>query len=76
MPALFADLSIAGIPLAFLSIALIVELTPGPNLAYLAALALAEGRRAGFGRRTHDDAQAHPCHRSCCCCVLAFPVDG
>ncbi|HVX36687.1 MAG TPA: LysE family translocator [Hyphomicrobium sp.] len=48
MPALFADLSIAGIPLAFLSIALIVELTPGPNMAYLAALALAEGRRAGF----------------------------
>jgi threonine/homoserine/homoserine lactone efflux protein len=48
MPAFFADLSIAGIPLAFLSIALIVELTPGPNMAYLAALALAEGRRAGF----------------------------
>jgi threonine/homoserine/homoserine lactone efflux protein len=52
MPALFADLSIAGIPLAFLSIALIVELTPGPNMAYLAALTLAEGRRAGFATVT------------------------
>jgi threonine/homoserine/homoserine lactone efflux protein len=48
MPAFFSDLSIAGIPLAFLFIALIIELTPGPNMAYLAALSLAEGRRVGF----------------------------
>lgn len=27
---------------------LLIELTPGPNMAYLAALSLAEGRRAGF----------------------------
>lgn len=28
---------------------LIVELTPGPNMAWLAALTMAEGRRAGIG---------------------------
>ncbi len=28
--------------------ALLIELTPGPNMAYLAALTLAEGRRIGF----------------------------
>lgn len=27
---------------------LLIELTPGPNMAYLAALCLAEGRRVGF----------------------------
>lgn len=27
---------------------LLIELTPGPNMAYIAALSLSEGRRAGF----------------------------
>ncbi len=33
---------------AFLLAVLILELTPGPNMGYLAALALARGRRAGL----------------------------
>jgi threonine/homoserine/homoserine lactone efflux protein len=33
--------------LAFAAISLIVELTPGPNMAYLAALSLVKGWRAG-----------------------------
>jgi threonine/homoserine/homoserine lactone efflux protein len=32
----------------FASMALIVELTPGPNMAYLATISIAHGRRAGF----------------------------
>jgi threonine/homoserine/homoserine lactone efflux protein len=35
-------------PLEFALTALLIELTPGPNMAWLAALALAEGRRKGF----------------------------
>ncbi|KAF0232016.1 MAG: lysine exporter protein [Beijerinckiaceae bacterium] len=34
--------------LEFALTALIIELTPGPNMAWLAALSLAEGRRAGL----------------------------
>ena len=34
--------------LEFTLTALLIELTPGPNMAYLAALSLAEGRRVGF----------------------------
>jgi threonine/homoserine/homoserine lactone efflux protein len=34
--------------LAFAAISLIVELTPGPNMAYLAALSLIKGWRAGI----------------------------
>jgi threonine/homoserine/homoserine lactone efflux protein len=37
-----------GVPLTFLWISFIVELTPGPNMTYLAVLTLAEGRSAGF----------------------------
>jgi threonine/homoserine/homoserine lactone efflux protein len=36
------------VPPEFLLTALLIELTPGPNMAYLAALSLAEGRRVGF----------------------------
>lgn len=34
--------------LAFALTALVVELTPGPNMAYLAVIAVVEGRRAGL----------------------------
>src|SRR5262245_7232920 len=34
--------------LAFALTALIIEITPGPNMTYLAALSLSSGRRAGF----------------------------
>jgi threonine/homoserine/homoserine lactone efflux protein len=34
--------------LAFAVTSLVIELTPGPNLAYLAILSATEGRRAGF----------------------------
>ncbi len=34
--------------LAFAIMALVIELTPGPNMAYLAALSLSQGARAGF----------------------------
>jgi threonine/homoserine/homoserine lactone efflux protein len=33
---------------AFAATALLIELTPGPNMAYLAMIAATEGRRAGF----------------------------
>ena len=33
---------------AFLLTALVIELTPGPNMAYLALVSAVEGRRAGF----------------------------
>lgn len=34
--------------LAFLAMVLLIEATPGPNMAYLATLTLTEGRRAGL----------------------------
>jgi threonine/homoserine/homoserine lactone efflux protein len=34
--------------LAFAATALVIELTPGPNMGYLAVLSAREGRRAGF----------------------------
>ena len=34
--------------LGFALTALIIEITPGPNMAYLAALSLSQGKRAGF----------------------------
>src|SRR5262245_32737332 len=34
--------------LAFAGTCLVVELTPGPNMAYLAVLSADKGRRAGF----------------------------
>jgi threonine/homoserine/homoserine lactone efflux protein len=34
--------------LTFLLAVLLLELTPGPNMAYLATLALSRGRAAGF----------------------------
>ncbi len=34
--------------LAFLLTAIVIEITPGPNMAYLAALSLSQGRRAGL----------------------------
>ncbi len=37
---------------AFALTSVIIELTPGPNMAYLAILATAEGRRAGFAALT------------------------
>ena len=42
------EAAIFNVPLAFLWISFIVELTPGPNMTYLAVLTLVEGRRAGF----------------------------
>jgi threonine/homoserine/homoserine lactone efflux protein len=42
------DATIFNVPFAFLWISFIVELTPGPNMTYLAVLTLVEGRRAGF----------------------------
>jgi threonine/homoserine/homoserine lactone efflux protein len=36
------------LPLDFILTSVLIELTPGPNMAYLAALALAEGRRVGL----------------------------
>ena len=33
---------------SFLLIVLLVELTPGPNMGWLALLSASEGRRAGF----------------------------
>lgn len=40
--------SLFGVPLAFILTAIAIELTPGPNMAYLAVLSLSQGRRAGF----------------------------
>lgn len=34
--------------LAFALTSFVIEVTPGPNMAYLAALSLSQGRRAGF----------------------------
>jgi threonine/homoserine/homoserine lactone efflux protein len=42
------DLTVLGVPIAFLWTAFVIELTPGPNMTYLAILSLTEGRRAGF----------------------------
>jgi threonine/homoserine/homoserine lactone efflux protein len=42
------EAAIFNVPLAFLWISFIVELTPGRNMTYLAVLTLVEGRRAGF----------------------------
>lgn len=33
---------------SYLATVLLIELTPGPNMAYLAALTLGRGRRAGL----------------------------
>lgn len=38
----------ADILLAFVGTCLVVEMTPGPNMAYLAVLSASSGRRAGF----------------------------
>lgn len=38
----------AAVLLSFAVTCFIIEITPGPNMAYLAALSLAQGRRAGF----------------------------
>lgn len=38
----------AGVLLSFAFMSLVIEMTPGPNMAYLATLSLAQGRRAGF----------------------------
>lgn len=38
----------ASLLIEFTLTALLIELTPGPNMAYLAALSLAEGRRVGL----------------------------
>lgn len=43
-----AELTLFGAPLAFIAAAILIELTPGPNMTYLAVIALADGRRAGF----------------------------
>ena len=42
------DFRILGVPLAFLWTSLIIEMTPGPNMTYLAVLSATEGRRAGL----------------------------
>ncbi len=42
------DFRILGVPLAFLWTSLVIELTPGPNMTYLAVLSATEGRRAGL----------------------------
>ena len=45
-------MSIGGIPLtvllSFLGTALVIEMTPGPNMTYLALVSATDGRRAGF----------------------------
>jgi threonine/homoserine/homoserine lactone efflux protein len=47
MPVALFETSHSLVPLAFLWVAFIIELTPGPNMTYLAVLSLVEGRRAG-----------------------------
>jgi threonine/homoserine/homoserine lactone efflux protein len=37
-----------GVIISFVTTCFLIELTPGPNMAYLAILSLGEGRRAGF----------------------------
>ena len=39
---------IFGVPAPFLMTALMIELTPGPNMTYLAVVSLGEGKRAGL----------------------------
>ncbi len=36
------------VPITFVFASFVIELTPGPNMAYLAVLSAREGRRAGF----------------------------
>lgn len=48
MLSVLQDATIWNVPLAFLWVAFVIELTPGPNMTYLAVLSLVEGRRAGF----------------------------
>lgn len=48
VPGGIAQLTVAGVPVPFLWTSLIIELTPGPNMTYLALLTLADGRRAGL----------------------------
>jgi threonine/homoserine/homoserine lactone efflux protein len=48
MTTLFDGISLAGVPLAFLWTAFVIELTPGPNMTYLAILSLSEGKKAGL----------------------------
>lgn len=48
MPDAIKELTIFGVPLVFIWVSLMIELTPGPNMTYLAVLTLADGRRAGF----------------------------
>jgi len=48
MPGAIHELAIFGVPLAFIWLSFMIELTPGPNMTYLAVLTLADGRRAGF----------------------------
>ena len=38
----------SGTLLAFVATCIVIELTPGPNMAYLAVLSASKGRRAGF----------------------------
>ncbi|MET0431734.1 MAG: LysE family transporter, partial [Hyphomicrobium sp.] len=46
------DAAIWNVPLTFLWVSFIIELTPGPNMTYLAVLTLVEGRKAGFATVT------------------------
>lgn len=48
MTTLLEGISLAGVPLAFLWTAFIIELTPGPNMTYLAILSISEGKKAGL----------------------------
>ncbi|MFA5957696.1 LysE family translocator [Hyphomicrobium sp.] len=48
MPGALHDAAIFNVPIAFLWVSFLIELSPGPNMTYLAILTLVEGRRAGF----------------------------
>lgn len=48
MSGVLQELAVFGVPLAFIWLSFMIELTPGPNMTYLAVLTLADGRRAGF----------------------------
>lgn len=48
MPAYLQDAAVFGIPIAFIWVSFVIELTPGPNMTYLAVLSATEGRRAGL----------------------------
>nr|WP_244531355.1 hypothetical protein [Hyphomicrobium facile] len=41
MPGAIQELAVFGVPLAFLWLSFMIELTPGPNMTYLAVLTLA-----------------------------------